>query len=166
MAALTTIATIMSVAGTAVGMYGTYANMQASAAAADYNAQIAMRDAYVADQNRKAAIEQGRIDAEDKRRENVRTMSAIRAAYGASGLEMAGSPLDVLQDTAVEQELDVRRIQYEGRVRGREGALRMLGLQEEATLSSMEASAYRSGSGVTAIGSGLSGAGRTLSRVA
>lgn len=156
----------LSIAGTAVSAIGAIGSAKAQSAAASYNAQIADRDVVVADQNRKLAIEQARIDAEDKRRDNRRVLSSMRAAYGASGLELAGSPLDVLEDTAIEQELDAQRVEFEGRARGREGALQMLGLQESATLSRMEAKSAKSAGYMGAIGAGLSGAGTTLSRVA
>jgi len=160
------VGTAMSVAGAVIGAVGTLQAGNAASASASYNAQVADRDVAVADQNRKSVLEQTRIAADDKRRDNRRVLSSIRAQYGASGLSMAGSPLDVLQDTAVEQELDVRRTEYEGRVRGREGALQMLGLQEEGVLSRMEAKNARRAGRVGAVGSLASGVGSTLSRVA
>lgn len=160
------LGTALSIGSTVLGAVGAISSANAQASAARYNAEVAERDAVVADQNRKLALDQSRIDAEDKRRENRRVMASIRTQYGASGLSLAGSPLDVLEDTAVEQELDAQRIEFEGRARGREGALQMLGLQEEATLSRMEASSARRSGYMNAIGTGLSGAGTTLSRVA
>lgn len=158
--------TVLAIGGTALSAMGAISAANAQADAANYNAQIADRDAVVADQNRKLATEQARIDADDKRRGNRRVLASMRAAYGASGLELAGSPLDVLEDTAVEQELDAQRVEFEGRARGREGALQMLGLQESATLSRMEARSARTAGVMGAIGGGLSGAGTILSRVA
>lgn len=166
MAVLGPLATVLSIGGTVLGAVGTYQSMQASAASAEYNARIAERDIVVTDQNRKATLEQARLDAEDKRRENKRVMASIRASYGASGVELAGSPLDVLTDTATEQETDARRIEYEGQIRGREGALQMLGLSESSTLSRAEARNYRRGAPLAALGTGLSGAGDILRRTA
>lgn len=160
------LGTALSIGGTAIGAIGAISSANAASSAAKYNAKVADRDAVVADQNRKLAIDQSRIDAEDKRRDNRRVMASIRTQYGASGLSLAGSPLDVLEDTAVEQELDAKRIEFEGRARGREGALQMLGLQEDAALSRMEASSSKRAGYFGAIGTGLSGAGSTLSRVA
>ena len=159
-----TLVTALTAASAAVGVVGTLQAARANADASEYNAKIQERDAIVADQNRKATLEMSRIAADDKRRENRRTMSAIRASYGSSGLDLAGSPLDVLEDSAVESELDATRVEYEGRVRGREGALQMLGLQEGSKLSRMEAKNYKKAGGIAAIGAGLSGEGRTLER--
>lgn len=152
--------------GTAVSAFGAIQQANAASASAEYDARVADRDAVVADQNRQLALRTAQIDQEDRRRDNRRTLASIRTQYGASGLEIAGSPLDVLEDTAVEQELDVQRIGFEGRARGREGALQMLGFAESSTLSRMEASST-SKSGLTrAIGIGASGFSNTLRRVA
>lgn len=148
-----------------IGAIGSIAAGNAQAAAAEYNARVQERNAKVADQNRKQAIKTADIAAEDKRRENRRVMAAMRAAYGTSGLEMAGSPLDVLEDTALEQELDVSRVQYEGRVRAREGALQMLGFREDATLSRMEGKAAKTAGYIGAAGALVGGAGNALTRL-
>lgn len=159
------LTTVLMAIGTGLSAVGTISSVNAQKSAAEYNAQIAERDAVVADQNRKLALESARIDAEDKRRENRRVLASIRTAYGASGTSLAGSPLDVLEDTAVEQELDAKRIEFEGRARGREGALQMLGLSESATLSQMEADSA-SGGYLAAAGTAATGAGTILARTA
>lgn len=165
MAAIPAIVPLLTVASTAVGVYGAIQAGNARADAARYNAQVAEREQVVANQNRQLAIRTAQTDAEDKRRENRRVLASIRANFGASGLSLAGSPLDVLQDAATEQELDVQRIEYEGQVRGREGALRMLGLQDDAELSRAEARNASSAGRVSAFGTALSGAGTTLQRM-
>lgn len=40
----------------------------------------------------------------------------MRAAYGASGVSLEGSPLDVLENSAAEAELDALTIRYKGKV--------------------------------------------------
>ena len=120
------------------------AQADAQAKAAQYEQQAAERDKLVADQNRTLALQNGEIAADDQRRENRRTLSAIRAAYGASGLTQEGAPLEVLQDSAFEGELDAQRAAYEGKVKARESAVQMLGLQDRAAIAGLEASAARS----------------------
>jgi len=153
------LSTALSIGGAAIGAIGAVQQGKAASSAANY-------DMEVADQNRKMAIETARIDAEGKRRDNRRVLASIRTQYGASGLSLAGSPLDVLQDTAIEGELDARRTEYEGRARGREGALQMLGFQEDASLSRMEASSAKRAGYTGALASTLSGVGTALSRTA
>lgn len=156
---------IASVAAGVVGYMGAKQAAEANAQAAEYNAKIAERNAIIADQNRVTAVRQSDIDAEDHRRETRRIMASIRTAYGASGIEIAGSPLDVLEDTALERELDTERIRFEGKVRSREGAIQMLGLEEEATLSKMRAQNERTAGRYAAFGSLIGGIGTGLSRL-
>lgn len=100
------------------------------AAVANYNRRIAQR-------NEQIALSQAENDAQDKRRQNIRQMGAIRAAYGGSGLDMAGSPLDVLTDTAMEQAYDVDKTEYKGR-------LRAMGYADRAAQFGMESDFYES----------------------
>lgn len=165
MAELAGLAAAASAISGVIGAFGAIQAGNAQAAAGEYNAKVAERNNVIADQNRQIAVRQADIDAEDKRRENRRTLSAIRAAYGSSGLELAGSPLDVLEDSALESELDAQRIEYEGRVRNREGAIQMLGLQEQANLDRMGAKSARTAGYINAAGAIAGGAGRALSRV-
>ena len=124
------------------------------AQSADRDAQIADRNKRIADQDRIIAVRTAELAAEDKRRENRRTFASIRAAYGSSGFELSGSPLDVLADTSVDMALDERRVEYEGQVRNREGALQMLYLGEDAD-SSRAASRNYKAAGKSAYGTTL-----------
>lgn len=166
MTGLEGLAAAASAVSGVIGALGAIQSANAQAAAAEYNAKIQERNAIIADQNRKQAIQTAEITATDKRRDNRRILASMRAAYGTSGLEMAGSPLDVLEDTAVEQELDVQRIRYEGRARAREGAIQMLGLREEATLSRMEGQAAKTAGYIGAAGQLVGGIGTALTRMA
>lgn len=77
--------------------------------AADTNAAISEQNAIAAQQ--KAAYD------EQMHREGVKKLlSAQRALYGKSGVEMAGSPLLVMEDTAAQGELDALAIRYGGDV--------------------------------------------------
>lgn len=63
-----------------------------------------------------AAQQKAKFD-EQAHRERVRKMiSSQRAAYGGSGVDLEGSPLLVLEDTAGQGELDALAIRYGGSV--------------------------------------------------
>lgn len=128
-----------SVASGVVGAMGAMQQGKAASAAANYQAQVAKRNATM-------ARDQAAVEQDDQRRENMRQLGAIRAAYGGSGLEMAGSPLDVLEDTSIEQELDVERIGYRGN-------LRALGEEDKANLALAEASNAKKAGAIGAVSS-------------
>lgn len=166
MAALSGLAAIASAVSGVVGAVGAIQSANAQAAAADYNAQIQERNMVIADQNRKQAVDTAEIDADEKRRENRKTLAAMRAAYGSSGVELAGSPLEVLSDASLELELGAARTSYEGRVANREGGIQMLGYSEQANLDRMEADAARDAGPLNAFGFLVGGAGNALQRLA
>lgn len=142
--------------GGAVSAMGAIQAGKAEAAAHNRDAAISDRNKIIADQDRQQAVRTSTIAAEDKRRENRRQYAAIRAAYGSSGLDLSGSALDVLADTSTEMALDERRVEYEGTVKNREGALSMLYLQEDADQSRMKAKTAKQSSRIAA-GSALIG---------
>jgi hypothetical protein len=100
-----------------LGFMGALSQGKAAKDAANFNAANAREQA-------RTDRETARIASEDKMREHRRRVSAYRAAIGSSGIEMTGTPLDVLADSSEEMALDVRRISYEGDVKGREGVVR------------------------------------------
>lgn len=136
-----------------VSAAGAISSANASAAAAKRDAAISERNKILADQDRQQAVRTADIAAEDKRRENRRLLATMKASYGSTGLELTGSPLDVLADTSEEMALDERRISYEGKVKNREGALQMLYLQEDADSSRMKAKTYKRAGMLSAVSS-------------
>jgi len=118
--ALETIALTSIAAGTGIGAYSSYYRGQAEKAAADYNTALA---------NRNAALsrEQAFVDAADRERESRRYLGQLHAAFGASGLAIEGSALDIYEDRALDTELAVRRVVYGGE-------LKALGYEAEADL--------------------------------
>lgn len=152
--AFETIALVASGVSAALGVVGTVQQGLAASAAAKADAATAERNRILADQERTQALRTAEIASEDKRREDRRHLAALRAQYGSSGLEIAGSPLDTLADVSQEMALDQRRIDYEGKARGNEAALRSLSYSEQAS-----AARRRSSSSLV---SGFLGAGGAL----
>lgn len=143
-----------------VGAIGAKNAADAEAARYNHQAKISERNKAIADQDRLNAVRTSQLAAEDKRRENRRRFASVRAAYGSSGLELSGSALDVLRDTSVEMALDERRVEYEGQVKNREGALSMLYLQEDADLSRVSAKNAKSAGKAAMIGGLLAAGGK------
>lgn len=137
---------IIIAAGTILGAVGQVMSMSAQANAAEYDAKLK-------DRNAKIILNQTSAEMDDQQRENRRRLSAIRAQYGASGLDFSGSALDVFEDSAMEAELDVQRVDYQGK-------LRALGENDKAQLARMEASATRTAMPFAVASTLLSGAGQ------
>lgn len=119
-AALPFIMIGMSLIGSMQGAQQARSQGEAGAAAAAFNSAAATRNAGIARQ-------QAADDAAAQRRTAVQTMGAMRAGYGASGVTLEGSPLEVLESSARNAELDNQMIRYKGE-------LRAMGYEDTATL--------------------------------
>jgi hypothetical protein len=98
-----TVASGIGFAGTALSALGAIQSGNAQARAAEYNA---------------AAIQQQAASNEASIRRNAtRVRQAQEAAVGASGIELSGSPLEVIADSAANAELDALTVRYGGDVR-------------------------------------------------
>lgn len=159
------LAAVATVASGAISAIGAIQSANAQAAAAEYNAKIDQRNAAIADANRKTIQQQTEFDVEDKRRENARTLASIRAAYGTSGLDLAGSPLDVIEDTALELNTDLQRVDYEGRMKARDAAMQSQTSRESSVLHKMEAKSAKTAGIISAFGYFTSGVGQGLSQL-
>lgn len=138
-----------SVIGGAVSAMGAMQEAEAAAQAAEYNAQVAER-------NRRVIKDQTEAALEDQSKDNFRKMREIRASYGAANIDLNGSALDVVLDTAIEQRLAKRRIRYQGK-------LQMLEQEDEANLQRMGAASARAAGGISAISGILGGLGGAVS---
>jgi hypothetical protein len=118
------------------GALGAMAEGDAKAAAARQNAEIAEYNRSVAIRNRGVVLSQATADAKDSQRELTRNLSTIRAAYGANGLALEGSPIDVINDTATEKSYDTTKILYKGDIQA-------AGYTDEANNYGMKAQLHR-----------------------
>lgn len=70
--------------------------------------QLASRD--VAGSENRAIIEAGNIRAKETRDAAIKVIAQQKAAYGAGGVSLQGSPMEVLRGTAIEAEEDAQNI--------------------------------------------------------
>jgi len=102
-----TLGTALGVAGTAFQAIGAIQSGNAARAAGDYNAQLYERNAQIAAQNSQAQETR-------QRRLSAMRAGANRAGIGASGVSLEGSPLDLLESNAAQEELDALMIRWNG----------------------------------------------------
>jgi len=142
----------LSVVGGAVGAMGAMQEAEAEASAHEYNAAVAER-------NRKVIAQQTYQVKKDTKLDNRREKWGIRAKYAANGLAMTGSAMDVMADSMRTQALNVRRIEYKGK---------LLELEQEDTrnLELMSADAARAAGKISAVSSILGGLGGAASILA
>lgn len=140
---------VLGLVGTAVSAMGAMAQANAAAAAANYNAEIAERNA-------QAARISAASEAAAVKRKTDRQLGTARAAIGASGVTVEGTPLDVLAETAALGETDRQMVLWKGENQA-------VGYESEAELNRMQASSARTAGMFGAASSLLTGFGRAAS---
>lgn len=120
---------------------GTGLSLMAQEQERDAKSDLARRQARVARENARIVREQGEEDARRFRIFADKKLGTARAAVGASGVRMAGSALDSLEETARNLETDALSIEYEAEVRamnleaqGKDFDLRRKDIREAAPL--------------------------------
>lgn len=100
---------MLSLAATGIQMFGQIQQGRQEQKVFEYNAAVNRQKA---DLVRQA----GDLRIEQMRREKSRFKSTQVAAYGAAGVRLSGSPLQVIADTATEMEMDILVEDYNTRV--------------------------------------------------
>ena len=136
-------AAVVSVAGTAVAVKGQMNAAKGAENTAKYNSKIQKQQAA---QATTVAAE----NARRKTRENARIIGAQRAAIGASGLAMSGTPLAVLGETSMMLQRDILDIGFDAANQSRN-------LQAAAKMSIYEGKSQASALRTNAVATGLSG---------
>lgn len=158
--ALSAASVAMTAVGSANAAAGAAAQGEAGRRAGEYNATIAENEAAQAERNRQVALQRATLDARDQAVKNRATQGQIRAAYGASGFGVEGAPLDVLQATAVEGQLDIDKILYKGDIEGANWTDQANSYRNKATLFRMGGASAAAAGQIGASTAILSGFGK------
>jgi|TARA_R100001086_G_scaffold190484_1_gene107956 ATPase subunit of ABC transporter with duplicated ATPase domains len=100
---------VSTVAGSFMQAGQAQAAAQAQANAANYNAAVAQ-------QNANAALQAAYADKQQQDRENRASLERVRSKYLASGVELEGTPLMVLEEETVQNALESDKILHKGKV--------------------------------------------------
>ena len=140
---------------------------------AELNAEVARQNAAfelrLAERNAQAAIQQAAAEEVRLRRDRGRRIETTRAAFGASGVQLQGSPLEVIADEVMEAEEDALLIRFGGVQAAQQARLAgaILARREEqialgvSTTGQIRADALRAAGTASLIG-GFAKAGQSL----
>jgi hypothetical protein len=133
MAALTSIALAAAVVGTGVAVYGQVQQAKTAKAVGAYNAKLAENQALQAEMD---AAENTRR----KRKENRRLLATQRSRLAKAGVMEAGTPLEVMAETAGNLELET--LDYARSIRMQASGLRAQGAMDRVMGSAQARAAY------------------------
>lgn len=162
MQALLIAGTVMSAVGSIVQASAAADTAKAQAAASEYNAKVQENQATVARYNAESAGQQAARKEEMQRRRFAQIQGSARAGLAQSGTDLAsGSNADVLEQNAINNELDALTIRYEGSQARDSYYNTASNFQSQAELSRMNASMYRQNASNAMVG-GIFNAGANL----
>lgn len=142
--ALALVATAASVAGTAVAVAGAQEQAAAAKKSGEYNQKVA-------ENNAEASRQQAMFEADKISRRNRMILGRQKAVIAKSGILDTGSTLDVLEDSAVQGEMDRLAALYSGEVRSNY-------YQSQGQLASMEGNSQARANYYRSAGTLLTGA--------
>ena len=150
---------ILSAVGTIVGAV---AQSGAQSAAGQAQANAAYYNAAVAQNNANAAMQAAYAEKQSQDRKNRMAVENVRSKYLASGIELEGTPLLVLNEEVTQRALESEKILYRGKVQQAQylNEANMYNYQGQVASSAAE-----SKSNATLLGgifSGVSGVGRAI----
>jgi len=154
-----TLSLIATGLGTAVSAVGAIGSGMASRDAAQYQAAVDRNNVVIANQARRDALERGAEAELAQRRKTSDAIGRQRAAFGASGIEIGGSALDVLGDTAQFGELDALTVRNNAEREAAGYAARAQSAQQNAMLNDNKASNALASGFMNAGSTALAGAG-------
>jgi len=159
------IATILTIASTAIGAFGAIQQGNAAAEASRYNAKVAEMNATMSERRARDALDRGAREEQQKRAEVAQLQGRQRAAMGANGVDLTfGSPLDTIVDTAVLGELDALTIRRNAANESYDQKVNAVNGRADASLSRMNADASQTGGYLAAAGTLLGGASSAYSQ--
>lgn len=158
------IGIVGTIASTTIGVVSSVQSANAQKAQYDYQAQVAKKNAEIAQNNADQKRQEGIEEARQQRMKTLRAIGSQQAAMAANGIDISsGTALDVVEDTAAMGELDALTTRYNYETHA-------VGFEQQANNFNNQASldtfagqnAYKSGM-TSAIGSGIKGLADTAS---
>jgi hypothetical protein len=152
----------VSALGTVMGAVGQANAGAASAAQANYQAQLARNNQQIAEWNAQRALQQGQVGEQQQRFKTAQVIGSQRAALASQGGDInSGSPLDIAGDTARAGEFDAQTIRNNA-------AMQAYGFRVQAANAGAQSELYRQSAANTmdalpfSIGSSLLGSASSL----
>lgn len=147
---------VMTIASGTVSAIGSIQEGNAAMASAEYQSAVLSNNATMERNKAKQELAAGQNEANQKRREVAAIIGRQRAGVGASGVEMSGSYLDVLTDTAGQGAFDIAMIRHNAEIRATDRNFSAQNFDAQSDLTMMEGRAARQAGYMSALGTALS----------
>ena len=149
---------VIAITGIAISAYSAYEQGKAAEEQGKFQAKIAARNAEQAQREAEGKRQAAAEAAIQKEREGRALKGRQRALYAKSGVELRGSPLSVLVETAQDIEADRLTILREGAIAGSTDEYRAGIIRAEGSAAKKRGQAAKRASVLSAVGSSMTSA--------
>ena len=146
--------TTLAITGTVIGAAGTVMGALSANQNARWQSAMSQSNALASERDAQWATAQAKYNEDLSRQNAARVKGSQRAAIGASGLDFSGSPMDLLEETAVQSEIDAQQIRSQGEFSAGSARFSAAGSRLQAQLYNQQ--------GATALTGGFISAGASL----
>ena len=162
--AATSIALVSTAVSTTLGVISSNQQAKAAQRQYEYQAQVAQTNQKIAENN--AAMER-QTGLEEARKQRLKTLQAIgtqQTSLAANGIDIGyGTSLDLIEDTAMNGELDALTIQYNAEKNARNYETQAYNFANESMLSRYAGNNAVSAGRINALSTGIQGLGKMTS---
>lgn len=158
------IGIVGTIASTTMGVVSSVQSANAQKAQYNYQAQVAKKNAEIAQNNADQKRQEGIEEARQQRIKTLQAVGSQQAAMAANGIDVSsGTALDVIEDTAASGELDALTTRYNYETQALAYEQQANNFNNQASLDTFAGqNAYKSGM-INAVGTGFKGLGDTAS---
>lgn len=151
------------VIGTVGGVVGNIYQGKSQQAMYNYQAQVDRNNAKIAQENANQERQAGLEDARLQRIKTLQNIGVQKSALAANNLDVTeGTPLDMLEDTAVMGELDALNIQHNAERRALNYEQQAYNYSNQSNLDTLAGKNANKSGMINAIGTGVKGVGETF----
>lgn len=146
--------------GTGISVYGTIQQGKAAKAQANFDAAQQEEQSAVAQYNAKSAMDDAEREADQLRDVRVRNLASQQTAVASSGLTISGSAIDVMRDTSIQSEKEVRMAKWRGATEAYNFGQKAKSLLTTSTFTRAAGRNYKRSANLSAVGQAFDGLSR------
>lgn len=146
--------------GAGISVYSTIQQGKAAKAQANFDATQQEEQSVIAQYNARSALDDSEREADQLRDVRVRNLASQQAAVASSGLTISGSAVDVMRDSAIESEKEIRMAKWRGQTQAYNYGANSKSLITTAAFTRQAGRNYKRSANLSAVGQAFDGLSR------
>ena len=146
--------------GAGISVYSTIQQGKAAKAQANFDAAQQEEQSVIAQYNARSALDDAEREADQLRDVRVRNLASQQAAVASSGLTISGSAIDVMRDSTIESEKEIRMAKWRGATAAYNYGANSKSLITTAAFTRQAGRNYKRSANLSAVGQAFDGLSR------